>query len=126
MCRRTLRRRALRIGRWVSGRHPLRNIVSQVLSRSRSFRRPDSGPAQAGYLVQILLYGVFLALFLNHSTSGELARTGLVGRTALILSLSLNTVYTGLCFYEAFISSGVLLEDRRQSSLYFAGGVLRL
>ncbi|GAA5875094.1 hypothetical protein JCM3774_003426 [Rhodotorula dairenensis] len=63
------------------------------------------GPAQAGYLVQILLYGVLLALFLNHYTSGELARTGLVGRTALILSLSLNTAYTGLCFYEAFISS---------------------
>ncbi|GAA5965589.1 hypothetical protein JCM8115_001588 [Rhodotorula mucilaginosa] len=63
------------------------------------------GPAQAGYLTQILLYGIFLALFLNCYTSGELASTGLLGRTALTLSLTLNTAYTGLCFYEAFISS---------------------
>ncbi|GAA5984556.1 hypothetical protein JCM10908_003397 [Rhodotorula pacifica] len=68
------------------------------------------GPAQAGYLVQILLYGVFLALFLDCYMSGELSRTGPLGRTALTLSLLLNTAYTGVCFYEAYISS--VSQDR--------------
>lgn len=36
---------------------------------TRSLRAPTSGPAQAGYLTQILLYGIFLALFLNCYTS---------------------------------------------------------
>lgn len=73
---------------------------------TRSLRATTTGPAQAGYLAQILLYGILLALFLDCYTSGELASTGPLGRTALTLSLSLNTAYTGLCAYEAIISSG--------------------
>ncbi|TKA52349.1 hypothetical protein B0A53_04817 [Rhodotorula sp. CCFEE 5036] len=85
------------------------SIMLETAVKSKQWAIVDyltaKGPAQAGYLTQILLYGIFLALFLNCYTSGELASTGLLGRTALTLSLTLNTAYTGLCFYEAFISS---------------------
>ncbi|GAA5984559.1 hypothetical protein JCM10908_003398 [Rhodotorula pacifica] len=69
------------------------------------------GPAQAGYLAQILLFGVLFSLCLQCWISGDLARTGKLGRGALAASLVLNAAYTGVCFYEAYIAA--VWQDRR-------------
>ncbi|BGP54320.1 hypothetical protein JCM8202_000752 [Rhodotorula sphaerocarpa] len=64
-----------------------------------------NGPAQAGYSAQILLLGVFSTLFGSYAASGELRRHRALGRFTLWLSLALNWVYTGLCFWESWIAA---------------------
>ncbi|GAA6042121.1 hypothetical protein JCM8097_003117 [Rhodosporidiobolus ruineniae] len=73
------------------------------------------GPSQVGYQVQILVYGLFAALFIQYCSSGELARHNRTARAALWISLFLNTFYTGFCFYEAYIAA--VSQDRTYFNL---------
>lgn len=70
------------------------------------YGRSCTGPAQAGYSAQILLLGVFSTLFGSYAASGELRRHRALGRFTLWLSLAVNWVYTGLCFWESWIAAG--------------------
>lgn len=79
------------------------------------------GPNQAGYLVQLLLFGVFLQMFFSYWRSGELAQHTRSARWALLASLVLNTLYTMLCFQQAYFAGGACpLFVRRSLVDHFA------
>ncbi|GAA5907036.1 hypothetical protein JCM8208_004496 [Rhodotorula glutinis] len=62
------------------------------------------GPNQAGYLVQILLFGVFLQMLVSYALSGELGLHTRWAKVALLTSLALNIVYTAICFQQAYVA----------------------
>ncbi|BGP42888.1 hypothetical protein JCM10450v2_007006 [Rhodotorula kratochvilovae] len=73
------------------------------------------GPNQAGYLAQIMLFGVFIQMLFMYWRSGELATHARPARIALGASLLLNTVYTAICFQQAYV--GAVGQDRTYDAL---------
>jgi hypothetical protein len=60
-----------------------------------------------------MLFSVFACQFQQFRSSGELATHNKAGRIALWISLILNTGYSGLCFYEAYVAGGTLVSSFR-------------
>ncbi|GAA5886005.1 hypothetical protein JCM6882_004230 [Rhodosporidiobolus microsporus] len=90
---------------------------------SMSARQHDAtlmmGPSQAGYQVQLIVFTAFCCLFYGYWSSGELRSHNRAGRVALWISLVLNTAYTALCFYQAYIGS--VSQDRTYDNLSNGG-----
>ncbi|GAA5839175.1 hypothetical protein JCM11251_003696 [Rhodosporidiobolus azoricus] len=69
-------------------------------------------PAMVGYMLQLLLYGVFL----HYSMNGELQEHNKANRLMLLLSLVLNTVYTGFTFAAGL--NGGINQNRTIEAFY--------
>ncbi|GAA6046655.1 hypothetical protein JCM3770_003099 [Rhodotorula araucariae] len=76
------------------------------------------GSCSAGYQAQLLLAGLFFALFATYWSSGELQAHNKWSRIALCVSLFLNAVYTGVVFYEGLDAA----ISQNRTFFYIANG----
>ncbi|BGP42889.1 hypothetical protein JCM10449v2_006903 [Rhodotorula kratochvilovae] len=76
------------------------------------------GSCTAGYQAQLLLAGLFFALFANYWATGELRSHNKWGRIALYVSLFLNVVYTAIVFYEGYDAA----VSQNRTYFYLANG----
>ncbi|GAA5836893.1 hypothetical protein JCM9279_007692 [Rhodotorula babjevae] len=86
-----------------------------TMSASQNAATLIMGPNQAGYLVQILLFGVFLQMLVSYALSGELGLHTRWAKVALLSSLVLNTVYSAICFQQAYVAG--VSQDRTFDTL---------
>ncbi|GAA6043207.1 hypothetical protein NBRC10512_008015 [Rhodotorula toruloides] len=56
-------------------------------------------------LVQLILFGVYLSLFILYAALGELKKHSRVGQAALTASCVLNAVFSGFVFYESYLTA---------------------
>ncbi|GAA5967886.1 hypothetical protein JCM11641_005799 [Rhodosporidiobolus odoratus] len=78
------------------------------------------GPAMVGYMLQLLLFGVFLQQFTSYAASGELREHTRLNRVVLWVSLLLNTTYTGFAFAAGII--GGVSQHRTLDDFYNGHG----
>uniref|UniRef100_A0A0K3CIE3 FGENESH: predicted gene_10.117 protein n=1 Tax=Rhodotorula toruloides TaxID=5286 RepID=A0A0K3CIE3_RHOTO len=61
-------------------------------------------------LVQLILFGVYLSLFIVYAALGELKKHSRVGQAALTASCVLTTVHSSFVFYESYLTA--VSQDR--------------